>query len=168
MLIRLSDPVVQADQRALRDVGKRMKDLGPVVDAYRRYRSATEDLDVAKDMFANSDGADREAMRAEITATETLIAELEEQLKVLLIPRDPNDGRNVIVEIRGAEGGEEGNLWARDLYEMYHRYADRMGWRLEVLAADPSPTGGYNEVSFVLAGEGVWTRMPRPCSLDFC
>jgi len=159
VLIRLSDPVVQTDQKALREVGKRMKDLEPVVAAYRRYRGATEDLVVAKEMFADSEGADREAMRAEISTTEALIADLEEHLKVLLIPRDPNDERNVIVEIRGAEGGEEGNLWARDLYEMYVRYADRMGWRLEVLAADPSSTGGYNEVSFLLAGDGVWTRM---------
>jgi peptide chain release factor 1 len=159
VIIRLSDPVVQSDQKALREVGKRMKELEPLVAAYRELRSATGDLGVAKEMFNDSEGADREEMRAEIDAAQTRIADLEEQLKVLLIPRDPNDGRNVIVEIRGAEGGEEANLWARDLFEMYQRYADRMGWRLEVLAADPSPMGGYNEVSFQLSGDGVWTRM---------
>jgi peptide chain release factor 1 len=159
VIIRLSDPAVQSDQRALRDVGRRMKELEPLVETYRAYRSSIDDLAVAREMFAESDGADREAMRAEIDSTETRIAELEEELKVLLIPRDPNDDRNVIVEIRGAEGGEEANLWARDLYEMYHRYADRMGWRFEVMAADPSPMGGYNEVSFEISGDGVWSRM---------
>jgi peptide chain release factor 1 len=87
------------------------------------------------------------------------MAQLEEELKLLLLPRDPNDEKNVIVEIRGAEGGEEANLFARDLFEMYSRYAERHGWKLEVLGSDPSDMGGFNEVSFLVKGDGVWSRL---------
>src|ERR671930_110901 len=85
--------------------------------------------------------------------------ELEDELKVLLLPKDPNDDKNVIVEIRGAEGGEEANLFAKDLFEMYSRFADRQGWKFEVLGTDPSDMGGFNEVTFMLKGDGVWSRM---------
>ena len=159
VVTQLSDPVVQTDQKALREAGKRLSDLEPVVELYRKYRSAIEDLDVAKEMFADSEGDDRESMRAEVDATTKQIAVLEEELKVLLIPKDPNDARNIIVEIRGAEGGEESNLFARDLFDMYVRYADRMGWKFELLSGDVSPMGGYNEVSFMVKGDGVWSKM---------
>jgi peptide chain release factor 1 len=94
-----------------------------------------------------------------VDENEDTIEPLEEELKVLLLPSDPNDEKNVIVEIRGAEGGEEANLFAKDLFEMYQRYADRMGWKLEVLGSDPSDMGGLNEIAFLLKGEGVWSRM---------
>ena len=156
---RLSDPVVQSDPKQLREAGKRLKDLEPLVQTYQSYRAAIGDLGVAREMFGDAEGDDRDVMRAEVDDTEARIAELEEQLKVLLLPKDPNDEKNVIVEIRGAEGGEEANLFARDLYEMYVRYADRMGWKLEVLALDSSEKGGFNEASFLVRGEGVWSRM---------
>ncbi len=159
VIARLSDPATQADQKAMRETGKRLKDLEPIVARYQEYRSATNDLEVAKEMFAEAQGDDREAMRTEIETTETRITVLEEQLKMLLLPKDPNDERNVLVEIRGAEGGEEANLFARDLFEMYVRYADRMGWKLEVMSSDPSAMGGFNEVSFMVKGEGAWSRM---------
>jgi peptide chain release factor 1 len=146
---RMNDPAVLTDQHALRDAGRRFKELEPIVAAYREYRAAVEDLEVAKEL-----GMLEEAAYAEAT-----IARLEEELKVLLLPRDPNDDRNVIVEIRGAEGGEEANLFAKDLFDMYVRYADRMGWKHEVLGADPSDKGGFNEVSFLLKGDGIWSRM---------
>jgi peptide chain release factor 1 len=159
VVLQLSDPAVQADQKAMREAGKRLKDLEPLVETYREYRSSIEDLAVAKEMFAESDGADREAMRVEIDTTQTRIEQLEEQLKVLLLPKDPNDDKNVIVEIRGAEGGEEANLFARNLFDMYVRYADRMNWKLEVMSNDDSDKGGLNEVSFMLRGDKVWSRM---------
>ncbi|MEO7443535.1 MAG: peptide chain release factor 1, partial [Acidimicrobiales bacterium] len=90
---------------------------------------------------------------------EATLGRIDDELKVLLIPKDPNDEKNVIIEIRGAEGGEEANLVAKDLFEMYLRYAERLGWRHEMLGADPSDKGGYNEVSFLLRGEAVWSRM---------
>ena len=92
-------------------------------------------------------------------AAETELADLEEQLKVLLIPADPNDGKNVIIEIRGAEGGEEANLFARDLFGMYQAYAARMGWAVEVLSLDPSDLGGLNQVTFVVKGDSAWAHL---------
>ena len=159
VVLKLSDPEVQADQKAMRETGKRLKDLEPLVETYKKYAAAIDDLVVAKDMFADSDGADREAMRAEIDEISQSIDRFEEELKVLLLPKDPNDERNVIVEIRGAEGGEEANLFARDLYEMYVRYADRRGWKFEQMSSDQSERNGFNEVTFALKGEGVWGRM---------
>ena len=146
---RMNDPAVHADQRVLRDTGRRFKELEPIVFAYREYKAALDDLEAAKEL----------GMKEEAEEAEAAIARLEEELKVLLLPRDPNDDRNVIVEIRGAEGGEEANLFAKDLFDMYIRYADRMSWKHEILGADPSDKGGFNEVSFLLKGEGVWSRM---------
>ena len=156
---RMNDPAVLTDQHRLRDTGRRLKELEPVVNAYRRYRQASENLAAGREMLAEATGEDRALLQAEVADLEASIADLEEELKVLLLPRDPNDDKNVIVEIRGAEGGEEANLWAKDLFEMYIRNADRMGWRHELLGADSSDKGGFNEVSFLLRGDGVWSRM---------
>src|SRR5688500_20123706 len=110
-------------------------------------------------MLSEASGDDRDLMRAEVEEAEADLARIEDELKVLLLPKDPNDDRNVIVEIRGAEGGEEANLFARDLFEMYSRYAERLRWKVEVLGSDPSDMGGYNEITFLLKGENVWSRM---------
>jgi len=156
---RLGDPDVLADPALLRQVNQRYRDLTPLVECTRAYRARIDDLAAAKEMFADATGDDREAMRAEINGADADIAELEERLKVLLLPKDPNDGKNVIVEIRGAEGGEEANLFARDLFGMYQGYASRMGWKFDVLSADPSDLGGYNQVTFELRGDDVWGHM---------
>jgi peptide chain release factor 1 len=148
-LRRLSDPEVFKDQRTLKQVSKRQKELEPVVHAYRQYQASLGDLEAAREL----------GMREEADEAQARIKELEEELEVLLLPRDPNDDKNVIVEIRGAEGGEEANLFARDLFEMYQRYADRMSWKTEVLGADASDMGGFNEVVFLVKGDGVWSRM---------
>jgi peptide chain release factor 1 len=149
VLLDLSDSEVLTDQRRLREVSRKHKQLEPIVLAYRQYRAAHEDLEVAKEL----------GMKEEADLAERRITELEEELKVLLLPKDPNDDKNVIVEIRGAEGGEEANLFARDLYEMYQRYVDRLGLKTEVLNSDPSDMGGFNEVTFLVKGENAWTRM---------
>lgn len=159
VLNELSDPVVQGDSAKLRTVGQRFKQLEPLVMKTREYRRTLEDLATAKEMADESDGADREAMRAECSELEARIPIIEEELKVLLLPPDPNDARNVIVEIRGAEGGEEANLFARDLFDMYVRFAERMSWKLDLLVTDASERGGFNEVSFSLRGESTWSRM---------
>jgi peptide chain release factor 1 len=159
VLRQLADPAVIGDQRALRDVSRRHKQLEPIVQRYREYRAALDQLSEAKQMLGDSSGDDREIWRSMVDENEATIERLEEELKVLLLPSDPNDEKNVIVEIRGAEGGEEANLFAKDLFEMYQRYADRMGWKLEVLGSDPSDMGGLNEIAFLLKGEGVWSRM---------
>ncbi len=149
VLMLLSDNEVLTDQRRLREVSRKHKQLEPIVLAYRDHRRASEDLEVAKEL----------GMKDETELAERRIDELEEQLKVLLLPKDPNDEKNVIMEIRGAEGGEEANLFARDLFEMYQRYADRLGLKTEVLNSDPSDMGGFNEVTFLVKGDNAWTRM---------
>jgi peptide chain release factor 1 len=158
VMAKLADPAVLSDQRALRDTSRRLKQLEPVVTAYRDYRSALDDLAAAKEMLPDADGADREVVRAELESAEERIARLEDELKLLLLAKDPNDGKNVIVEIRGAEGGEEANLFAKNLFEMYSRYAERLGLKIEPLSADASEMGGFNEVMFLIKGRSAWTR----------
>ena len=156
---RLADPDVFADQAAYRDLTRRHKELDAIVSRTVELRQRTEDAATAREMLAELSGEDRELIREEVAEADADVARLTGELEVLLLPKDPNEGRNVIVEIRGAEGGEEANLFARDLFAMYQGFAQRRGWKLEVLNADPSDLGGYNEVTFQLAGEGAWTRM---------
>jgi peptide chain release factor 1 len=156
---RLADPDLIADQARYQDVTRRYRELEALVARSRELRQRQGDLETAKDMLTGLEGDDREVMRAEVAGAEADIERLEAELKMLLLPKDPNEGKNVIVEIRGAEGGEEANLFARDLFEMYKAYAARMGWKLEVLGSDPSDMGGYNDITFLLKGEGVWPRM---------
>ncbi|MBV9283921.1 MAG: peptide chain release factor 1 [Acidimicrobiia bacterium] len=159
VLRKLADPEVISDQRALRDVSRRHKQLEPIVQRYREYRRAVNELAEAKQMLGDSSGEDREIWRSMVDENEAAIERLEDELRVLLLPQDPNDEKNVIVEIRGAEGGEEANLFAKDLFDMYQRYAERMRWKLEILGTDPSDMGGFNEITFLLKGDGVWSRM---------
>ena len=156
---RLADPELLADQRRYQEVTRRYRELEAIVERSKKLRERTSDLETAKEMLTDLEGDDRETMRTEVSEAEADIERLEAELKVLLLPPDPNAGKNVIVEIRGAEGGEEANLFARDLFEMYQAYAGRMGWKLEVLGSDPSDMGGYNEITFLLRGDGVWPRM---------
>ena len=156
---RLADPALIADQSRYADATRRYHELGAIVSRARRLRERTDDLATAREMLREAAGDERDEMRAEIDGAEADIARLTEEIRGLLVPRDPNDAKNVIVEIRGAEGGEEANLFARDLFEMYQGYAGRQGWKLEVLGADPSDMGGYNEITFLLRGDGVWSRM---------
>jgi len=159
ILGQLGDPAVHGDHRASTELSKRFKELEPVVLAYREWRGHTGDLEAARGMLADSAGDDRDFVRSQIEQSEAEISRLEDELRALLLPRDPNDGKNVIVEIRGAEGGEEANLFAKDLFDMYTRYAERRGWKLEVLGADPSDHGGFNEVAFLVKGDDVWARL---------
>jgi len=159
ILVRLSAPNVFADQRAYVKLSKRLKELEPIVLAFREHRATSGDLEAAQGMLAESAGEDRDFLQAQIDDGEATIARIDDELTVLLLPRDPNDDRNVIVELRGAEGGEEANLFAKDLYDMYARYAERRSWKLEVLGSDPSDMGGFNEITFLLKGDDVWNRM---------
>jgi peptide chain release factor 1 len=156
---RLSDPKVFEDNAAYVVLTRRHKELEPIVAAVREQRQARDDLAAAKEMLDGTSGDDREMLRAEITDAEATIARLDEELKVLLLPRDPNDGRPVIVEIRGAEGGEEANLWAKDLFDMYAAYATRQGWKLEVMESSVSDLGGFDAVTFRLVGGTAWSHM---------
>ncbi|MCU1381160.1 MAG: prfA [Acidimicrobiales bacterium] len=156
---RLSDPKVFEDNAAYVKLTRRHRELEPVVAAVRARRQAAEDLEAAREMLDGTSGDDREVLRAEIVAAEATIDRLDDELKVLLLPRDPNDGRNVIVEVRGAEGGEEANLFAKDLFDMYAAYAQRQGWRLEVMESSVSDMGGFDAVTFTLKGNSAWSHM---------
>jgi peptide chain release factor 1 len=155
----LADPSTAAEPARLRELSRRHKELGEVVAAWRDLRRARGDLETAREMADESSGDDRDVMQAEVDAAERAIAALEQRLSLLLLPKDPNDGRNVIVEIRGAEGGEEANLFARDLFEMYTRYAAHRGWHVELLSQSESDRGGLNEVVFAVKGADAWRRL---------
>jgi peptide chain release factor 1 len=157
---QLPEIYASGDQRAARDAGRRHAELRPIVDAYRSYRDAEADLEDARELLAGEDDAEmREYLSGEIDAKEALLTELDERLRELLVPSDPNDGKNVIIEIRGGEGGEEGNLWAADLFHMYERYADLHRWKIEVLNSQPSDMGGFREITFVAKGDDAWARL---------
>jgi peptide chain release factor 1 len=153
---RLADPAVTTDPAELRTVGRRYHELTPIVTAARRERALRADVDAARELLAQATGDERDLAEAELTAANDALGAIEAELAELLVPPDPHAGRNVIVEIRGAEGGEEANLFARDLYEMYLAYAARHGLRVETLSADPSDRGGYNGVTFIVSGDRAW------------
>ena len=155
----LGDPEVLADQARLREASRRYRELGPLVEALRRRRARLADVDTSRELMNAASGDERELWRAELAEAEQEVAALEDEIRTLMLPKDPNEGRAVIVEIRGAEGGEEANLFARDLYEMYRGYATRHGWKLEVLSSDQSSLGGLNEVTFAVRGDDCWSHL---------
>ena len=156
----LSEPDVASDLARLKDLSKRHKELSEIVTAFDRLASARADLEEAREMITESTD-DREQWREEADSIEARLPELEAELETLMLPRDPNDGRNVIMEIRGAEGGEEANLFAGDLAEMYRRYAATRGWKLEVVEERESEQGGIDEVTFLIKGDDAWTRLEQ-------
>jgi len=156
---RLGDQDLLSDQIEYAKVAKRYSELENIVKCIRDIRSSNEDIETAKEMLTEADGTDRELLRDEINAAQITLESLETQLRQLLIPKDPNENKNVIIEIRGAEGGEEANLFARDLYEMYSSFASKRGWKLEVLNSQPSDMGGFTTITFILKGNDVWSNM---------
>ena len=156
---RLGDQDLLADQAEYAKVAKRYSELENIVKCIRDIRSSNEDIETAKEMLTEADGTDRELLRDEINAAQTTLESLEIELRQLLIPKDPNENKNVILEIRGAEGGEEANLFARDLYEMYASFASKRGWKLEVLNSQPSDKGGFTTITFMLKGNDVWSNI---------
>jgi len=156
---RLSSSEVSNNPNVLRELSKRHKELSDVVGAFRRLKAAREDSATATELLEEAEGDEREELRLEVENANTNAERIEEELQALLLPKDPNDGRNVIVEIRGAEGGEEANLFASDLAEMYRRYAAIRGWKLEVVEERPSDHGGLDEATYLIKGDDAWTRM---------
>lgn len=157
---KLSDPEVINNPNKLREYSKEQADLQEVVQVYRQYKTVTEELKDAKSMLEDDLDEEMEEMvkmeLAELTEKET---ELEEQLKILLLPKDPNDDKNVIMEIRGAAGGDEAALFAGDLYRMYSRYAESQGWKTEVIEAHSTGVGGYKEIIFMIHGKGAYSKL---------
>ena len=155
----LNDPSISFDPHRLRDLSRRHRELDEVVGCWRRLQQAEADLETAREMSNDSVGEERELAQLEVTQAERDIARLGEELRLQLLPKDPNAGRNVIMEIRGAEGGEEANLFAKDLFEMYSRYASAKGWKIEVLSSSPSERDGLNEITFSVKGKDAWQRL---------
>jgi peptide chain release factor 1 len=155
----LGSQEVLSDQAKLRDASRRYKQQTPLVTCIREYQDVSGNAEAARELMADAKGAEREQLQAELETAQSRMAELEERLKILLLPTDPNDGKNLIVEIRGAEGGEEANLFAHDLFDMYSAWAVRNSWSIEVLSLDKSPMGGINQVTMLVKGDSAWTRL---------
>ncbi len=156
---RLGDPALIADQPKFQVEARRHKELDSIVGIGRTLRGATEDLEVAREMFAEAEGDDREELREEVSSLESQVETSTAEFRLALLPKDPNDDRNAIVEIRGAEGGEEANLFARDLYDMFRAFSSRQGWKFEMMDGTESDMGGFTTVTFSLSGDDVWSRM---------
>jgi peptide chain release factor 1 len=152
----LVDPDLLKDRKRFLELSRRNKHLEPIVATIAQLRAGESDAIAAKEMFEETPGAERELARIELADAERRVNQLQEELRQLLLPQDPNDGRNVIMSIRGAEGGEEANLFAKELYEMYVRYADHHHLKVEVLEVQPSDLGGINEVTFLIKGADAW------------
>ena len=156
---RLADPDLAGDPRELRVVSTRYRELEPIVDVLRRYRTRAADRDAAGELLGEAADDERAHLRAELEAAVADLTVLADELRDALVAPDPHAGKAVILEIRGAEGGEEANLFARDLYDMYVAYATRRGWQVETLSLDPSELGGVNQVTFVVRGDDAWRRL---------
>ncbi len=155
----MADPEVITDYERLKAYGQERAELEPVVEAYRRYQALRAELEDARSL-ADADDPDMAALaRDEITRLEGEVQAQWETLKQLLLPRDPNDDKNVIVEIRAGTGGEEAALFAADLFRMYARYAELHNWKTELLSANETGIGGYKEVIFMIKGKGAYSRL---------
>ncbi|HLI15467.1 MAG TPA: peptide chain release factor 1 [Acidimicrobiales bacterium] len=159
VVARLADPAVARDRRAFLALSRRHKELEPIERALEALAAARADRDAARELLEEAPPDSRDLVRAELAEAEARLSACEAELRQLLLPRDPNDGRNVIVTVRGAEGGEEANLFAKDLYEMYLRYAERNAWRVEPLEVQASDLGGIDEATFVVKGDTAWQRL---------
>ncbi|MET8047065.1 peptide chain release factor 1 [Streptosporangium sp. NPDC005286] len=155
--LKLADPSVHADQKQARTFGRRYAELTPIINTYRELEGVQADLGTARELASED-----EAFAEEAKELEARVPELEEKLRHLLVPRDPNDDKDIIMEIKAGEGGEESALFAGDLLRMYLRFAERIGWKTELIDATHSDLGGYKDVTIALKArgdEGVWSRL---------
>jgi peptide chain release factor 1 len=155
----LADPSLGGRPEKLRALGKEHAELRPVIESWRTFRAASENLEEAKQMLAGSSGEEKAYIEEEIAAAKATMAGLEEQIAEALLPKDPNDERDVIVEIRAGAGGDEAGLFAAELARMYTRYAEGRRWRTEVLSSNESGVGGLKEVVFAVKGKGAYSRL---------
>ncbi|WP_019537314.1 peptide chain release factor 1 [Paenibacillus ginsengihumi] len=156
----LCDPDVANDPKKLREYSKEQSSLQETYEAYTEYKSVIEQIEAARAMQAEKlDDEMKELVKLELEELSERKQQLEERLKVLMLPKDPNDDKNVIVEIRGAAGGDEAALFAADLYRMYTKYADMQGWRTEVLDVSMNDLGGFKEIIFMINGKGAYSKL---------
>ena len=156
----ISDPATMEDMAKWQGYSKEHAQLTPIVEAFREYKKVSEGLTEDKEMLSEDlDGDMKQLVEAEIVQYSARKEELEKELPILLLPKDPNDDKNVIVEIRGGVGGEEAALFAGDLFRMYGRYAEKQGWRTEILDSNATEIGGFKEISFLVNGQGAYSRL---------
>lgn len=155
---KLSDPAVIADQEEFKKLCKENSDLTPIIEKYREYKAAKASIAECREILSGGDKELEELARLELSESEKTLAAVSEELKILLIPKDPNDDKNVIIEIRGGTGGEEAALFAADLFRMYTMYAESRRWQIEILSSNPTDIGGYKEVTFSVNGQGAYSR----------
>src|SRR5712692_3065005 len=155
----MSDPATTSDPNRIRDVGRELSSLTPIVETLRELRAAEARLKEAQELIESDDGDLRDLAREEQATAASQVDELVATLRTQLVPRDPLDEKNVIVEIRAGEGGEEAALFAADLYRMYTRYAERKRWKTEILSQSDSEKGGFKEIVFRVAGRGAYSRL---------
>lgn len=157
--LKVSDPDVINNQKLWQKHIKEMGEMEPIVNKYREYKKAKEAVAEAKEMLDSGDEELRELAKMEIAEYEEQLPQLEEQLKILLLPKDANDDKNVILEVRAGTGGEEAALFAQDLLRMYLRYAERRGWKAEIMDANDTGIGGIKEASVLIKGKGAYSRL---------
>ena len=153
----LSKPEVLSDVKKMTSLSKEQASLADIIEKYKEYKKVVSDINDAKEMLDDKEMA--AFAKEEISRLETEKENLEKELEVLLLPKDPNDDKNTIVEIRGAAGGYEANLFAGDLFEMYSRYAENMGWKIEIINAVEGTSGGYSQIEFMVKGENVYSKL---------
>lgn len=156
----LSDPAIISDTNKLREYSKEQSGIEETVQAFREYKDVLEQLNDAKAMLEEKLDSDmREMVKEEVSELSNREQELAERMRILLLPKDPNDDKNVIVEIRGAAGGDEAALFAGDLYRMYTRFAESQGWKVDLIEASTTGIGGYKEIIFMVNGNGAYSKM---------
>ena len=153
----LMDPSVVCDIKKLTDLSKQQKQIEKPVMMFRDYKKALDSIEDLKEMAKDSDPEIKEMAELELEETKAKIAKYEEELTIMLLPKDPNDEKNVIMEIRGAAGGDEANIFAGDLFRMYSKYVESKGWKLEVINAEECAAGGYSQIEFTVSGDSVYS-----------
>ena len=158
--VKISDPSIMANQNEWRKLCKEHAELEIIVNAYRNYKQVTEDLEANKEMLAEENDKEmREMLQEEISDLTAREEELEREIQILLLPKDPNDDKNVFVEIRGGAGGDEAALFAANLFRMYTRYAENNRWTVELMSANETDIGGFKEVVFMIKGNGAYSKL---------
>ncbi len=155
----LQEPGVTDNQQRFRQLMKEQSDLTPIVDAYKEYKQSKQDIEDSIAMLEEESDEDmREMLKEELTDAKKRVEELEQTLKILLLPKDPNDDKNVIVEIRAGAGGDEAALFAAEMYRLYVHYAESQRWKIETINVDEIGIGGMKEVEFMISGQGAYSK----------
>ncbi len=158
--MKVADPEIIADQSNWQKLMKEVSDLEPIIAKYREYKVTKEDIEGAKEILSTSNDEEfRELAKMELSEKEEAMEKIREELKILMLPKDPNDDKNVIVEIRGGAGGDEAALFAGVLFRMYSMYASARNWKVELMSANETGIGGYKEIVFMINGKGAYSRL---------